>query len=130
MIALSETAINSTHAIYNIPNCNIEMNYRERKRGGGVSLYIHSTIQYKTRKDLQMDGDVNSVFIEIPKTSFNTKCNVICGCVYRPPFMSLKSFNVQLNGMLGKLQHENKHVYITGDFNVNMLPNIQTRRWG
>ena len=73
-----------------------------------------------------MDGDVNSVFIEIPKTSFNTKCNVICGCVYRPPFMSVKSFNVQLNGMLGKLQHENKHVYITGDFNVNILPHIKS----
>ena len=40
--------------------------------------------------------------------------------------MSLKSFNVQLNGMLGKLQHENKHVYITGDFNVNILPNIKS----
>ena len=35
--------------------------------------------------------------------------------------MSLKSFNVQLNGMLGKLQHENKHVYITGDFNVKYV---------
>ena len=30
MIALSETAINSTHAIYNIPNYNVEMNYREK----------------------------------------------------------------------------------------------------
>ena len=62
-----------------------------------------------------MDGYVYSVFIEIPKTSCNTKCTVICGCVYRPTFMSLKSFNVQLNSMLGKLQHENKHVYVTGD---------------
>ena len=43
-----------------------------------------------------------------------------------PPFMSLKSFNVQLNSMLGKLQHENKHVYITGDFNVNMLTHIKS----
>ena len=73
-----------------------------------------------------MDGNVNSVFIEIPKTSFNTKCNIICGCVYRPPFMSLKLCNVQLNNMLGKLQHENKHVYITGDFNVNLLPHIKS----
>ena len=73
-----------------------------------------------------MDGDGNSVFIEIPKTSFNTKWNDICGCVYRPPFMYLKSFNVQLNGMLRKLQHKNKHVYITGDFNVNMLPHIKS----
>ena len=94
MISSSETAINSTHAIYNITNYNVEMNYREKKRGGGVSLYIHSTVQYKTRKDLQMDGDVNSVFIEIPKTSFNTKCNVICECVYRSPFHVFKLFNV------------------------------------
>ena len=28
--------------------------------------------------------------------------------------------------MLGKLQHENKHVYITSDFNVNMLPYIKS----
>ena len=27
--------------------------------------------------------------------------------------------------MLGKLQHENKYVYITGDFNVNVLPHIK-----
>ena len=40
--------------------------------------------------------------------------------------MSLKSFNAQLNGMLGKLQPKNKHVYITGDFNVNMLPHIKS----
>ena len=39
--------------------------------------------------------------------------------------MSLKSFNVQLDSMLGKLQHENNHVYITGDLNVNMLPHIK-----
>ena len=85
MITLSETA-RSTHAIYNIPEYNVEMNYRDKKRGGGgVSLYIHSTVQYETRKDIQMDRDVNSVFREIPKTLFHTKCNVICGCVYRSP---------------------------------------------
>ena len=126
MIDLSETAINSTHATYNIPNYNAEMNYRERKRGGRVNLYIHSTVQYKTRKDIQMDGDGKSVYMYIPKTSYNTKCNVICRCVYRPPFMFLKSFNVQLNSMLGKLQHENKYIYIIGDFNVNMLTHIKS----
>ena len=125
IIALSETAINSTHALYNIPNYNVEMNYREKKRGGGVSMYINNILQYKLRNDLQLGGDVNSVFIEILKTSIMTKHNVICGCVYRPPFMSLKTFNVQLSTMLGKLQHENKYVYITGDFNVNVLPHIK-----
>ena len=28
--------------------------------------------------------------------------------------------------MLGKLHHGNKHVYITGDFNVNMSPRIKS----
>ena len=68
---------------------------------------------------------MNSVFIEIFKTSVKTKRNSICGCVYRPAFMSLKSFNELLGNMLGKLQHENKYVYITGDFNVNVLPHIK-----
>ena len=125
IIALSETAINSTHVSYDIPNYNVEMNYREKKRGGGVSMYIHSILQYKTRNDLQLGGDVNSVFIEIFKVSVKTKHNVICGCVYRPPSMSLKTFNELLNSMLGKLQHEHKYVYITGDFNVNVLQDVE-----
>ena len=101
------------------------MNYREKKRGDGDSLYINNMLKYKTKQDLQMNGDVNSVFIEFPKTSINTKRNVVCGCVYRPPFMSLQIFNVQLNNLLGKLQHEKKYVYITGDFNVNLLSHIK-----
>ena len=57
----------------------------------GVSMYIHNILQYKLRKDLQLGCDVNSVFIEILKSSIMTKHNIICGCVYRPPFMSLKT---------------------------------------
>ena len=35
------------------------MDYRPKRKGGGVSLYIHSLLQYKPRKDLQLGGDVN-----------------------------------------------------------------------
>ena len=122
IIALSETAINSHHAIYRMPNYSIEMNHREKKKGGGTSIYIHNSLQYTVRRELQLGGDCNSVFIEILKTSINTKCNLICGCVYRPPFMSLKLFNEHLACVLGVLQGERQYVYITGDFNVNTLP--------
>ena len=70
---------------------------------------------------LKLGGDCNSVFVEILKTSINAKCNIICGCVYRPSFMSLKLFNEHLSCILGALQRERKCVYITGDFNVNTL---------
>ena len=38
--------------------------------------------------------------------------------------MSLVDFNKLLIAMFGKIQQENKHVYIVGDFNVNTMPNI------
>ena len=39
--------------------------------------------------------------------------------------MSLAAFNELLSDMFDKIQHENKYVYIFGDFNVNTLPNIK-----
>ena len=121
IIALSETGINNHYAVYNITPYNLEMDHRHTRRGGGVSLYIHNILQYKIRKDLVIGDVVNSVFIEIIRSSTNTKNNVICGCVYRPPFMSVKIFNELLELFFSKLQSENKYVYITGDFNVNTL---------
>ena len=53
---------------YNIPNYNIEQDFRPQKRGGGVCLYLHSVIQYKLRNDLKLGNNpelINSVFIEI-----------------------------------------------------------------
>ena len=44
IIAFSETAINSSHINYNIPNYNVEINFRKKKKGGGVSLYIQNQL--------------------------------------------------------------------------------------
>ena len=68
---------------------------------------------------------MNSVFVEILKSSTNTKFNVICGCIYRPPFMSLKTFNELLSRTLNKLKNQNNNIYITGDFNVNTVSNAK-----
>ena len=123
VIALSETAMNATSINCLIPNYNCEMNIRENRKGGGVSLYVHNTFQYKIRNDLQLGGVVNSVFVELLKTTTNSRHNIICGCVYRPPSMSLSVFNKLLSDMFGKIQSENKFVYIFGDFNVNTMSN-------
>ena len=114
----------SSFPSYNIPKYNYELNCRQRRRGGGVSLYIHSLLQYKTRPELQLGGEVNSVFVEILKNSLNAKKNVICGCIYRPPSMSLVTFNKLLCDMFGKILRENKYIYLIGDFNVNILHDV------
>ena len=63
----------------------LELDYRSHKRGGGVSLYLHESLQYKSRKDLIIGGEINSVFVEVDKSSLNVDRNIIIGLVYRPP---------------------------------------------
>ena len=126
IIGLSETAINNTHTNYIIPNYNCQMDYRAKKKGGVVSLYIHNALQYKVRNDLQLGGKVNSVFVELFKHTTNTNHNVICGCAYRPPNMSLKEFNRLLSSTFDKIQREKKKiVYVCGDFNVNIMSHLK-----
>ena len=135
VLALTETWLKSHHTNYTIPNYNIELDNRENNRGGGVCLYIHTSAQYKLRNDLKLTQkfnskhskdkksshkEVNSIFVEIQKGSSMTKHNII-GCIYRPPCYPLAEFNELLSDMLNNVQRENKHIYITGDFNCNIL---------
>ena len=91
-----------------------------------MSVYIfriNFNINYEMTYTLV--GDVNSVFAEILKSSTNAKFNVICGCVYIPPFMSLKTFNELLNRTLNKLTNQYNNIYITGDSNVNTISSVK-----
>ena len=48
------------------------MNHRQRKFGGGPSVYIiHNSLHYKVQKELQLGGDCDSLFIEIVGNSIN-----------------------------------------------------------
>ena len=72
VIALSETWIKPHHINYNLSNYNMEQNYRIKRRGGGVCLYLHDRLQYKVRDGLQLGNDpetINSVFVEVDKSS-------------------------------------------------------------
>ena len=50
---------------------------------------------------------------------------MIVGCIYRPPWVDVCTFNVLLNNMLGSL-HKNHYVFLLGDFNVDLSPAIET----
>ena len=128
IIAISETWIKPYHINYTIPNYNLEQDFRLHKRGGGVCLYIHNVLQYKLRNDLKLGNDpefVISVFVEIDKSTIHTKKNVIVGCIYRPPWVDVCSFNVLLNNMLESL-HKNNYVFLLGDFNVDISHDVET----
>ena len=123
IVAFSETWLNeTTFALYNIPEYNMEHNFRSERRGGGVGLYIHNSIEYSLRTDLDIFNDIiESKFIQIRKESFGTDQDIVVGVIYRPPNTDLKTFNEICSTLVSKLQSESKLVYLAGDYNINLL---------
>ena len=89
---------------------------------GGTMIYVADRINFKPRKDLEIyqSKDLESSFIEIinPKES-----NDIIGVIYRHPNMNTTHFiDNKFNELMLKLSLERKkRVYLTGDFNFDLL---------
>ena len=125
IIGISETWLKPFHTNYIIPNYNIEKDISVNKRGCGVSLYIHGSVQYKLRNDLKIGNDpetINYVFVEVDKDTTGTKRNLIICCIYRPPWADLSEYNSCMTNTLALLQSENKYIFLLGDYNVDIAP--------
>ena len=90
----------------------------------GTSIFIiKDSVQYEERKDLQLDlhSDLtNSCFIELDKHTINNRRNIVLGCIYKPPHVSIAKFNEKCNDICFSLSNTNKDVYVLGDFNINL----------
>ena len=102
-IGLSETwATKANQDLLDITGYSHEQCIRSNnKKGGGVSLYIHNSIQYKKRDDLAFPTKLyETIFVEVDKTIFHTHRNVVIGEIYNPPSSKLKCFNTNLEKFL------------------------------
>ena len=122
-IVLSETWGTHDKAKLNITQgYNHLYDTREQRNGGGISIYVNANIAYKKRTDLKLDKTYfESYFIEVDKTVFQSKHNVIIGGLYKPPNVSIDIFNEKLEILLNKIGKEKKYAYIIGDYNINTL---------
>jgi hypothetical protein len=121
-IGISETWFNeSTRALYDLDKYNQLAVYRTDKRGGGVSLFIKTSIKYTVRDDLNIfEDDAESIFIEVDKSIFDTDRNIVVGLIYRIPNKDAKSFNKNFGKVLNSIKTENKLSYLLGDYNINL----------
>ena len=97
--------------------------FRPKKRGGGTSMFIKDSIQYESRDDLKIDINTNmanSCFIEINKQCIKSARNVVVGCIYKTPHLSITEFNDKFNDLLNIVSNENKDIYLLGDYNINI----------
>ena len=88
---------------------------------GGVLIYVKNGISFVPRNDLdiQKDKKLESCFIEIQNPNHH---NSIVGVVYRHPTMDECEFiNDHLSELTHRLSKENKPLFITGDWNFNLL---------
>ena len=88
---------------------------------GGVLIYVKNGINYKPRKDLIIykSKELESFFIEI----INQKeTNSVVGVIYRHPCMDENIFiDDYLKKITDILSSENKKIFISGDFNFDLL---------
>ena len=65
-------------------------NYRLHISGGGVSLFIKKNLQYTKLHNLCLMNDcIETVFIEIAKSSTKSAKNIIVGNIYKPPNVNI-----------------------------------------
>ena len=123
IIALSETWFKDN--IIDISNYNPISVPRQNRRSGGTALYVHNSLSFKVRPDLNLiqtdRNDIDhseSVFVEI---ICRQSKNIIVGNVYRAHRTDIDSFNSDLSNCLDRISLENKLCYISGDFNFDIL---------
>ena len=88
-------------------------------KGGGVSICIHKTLNYKLRCDKSIcNPDIEALTIEIIKEN---KKNLIITGIYRPPRGDEKNFRKEYKKLIENKNESNKQIFLIGDINLNSL---------
>lgn len=127
ILCLNETRLDNTinYSIINIPGYDIVRRDRDRN-GGGVAIYIRTTINYKNLIEL-IPENLEAICIKIHKPKSKP---IIIVTWYRPPNSNITILN-NFEMLLQKLDDINIDFIITGDLNCDMItknPTNHTKR--
>jgi exonuclease III len=129
LIAFNETRLDLhiSDGLIHIDGYEVVRKDRSRN-GGGVCIYLRSSINYKIRSDL-IPPELEAVCLEITKPQSRP---FIVTTIYRPPNATAEFFD-HLVKLIKQTDDENKEMYILGDLNCNLLQekpllNIPTKK--
>jgi exonuclease III len=88
--------------------------------GGGVAIFVNESLSTNPCCDLNLFNLPHSetLFIDIVNPAGKSS---IIGAIYRSPNSNINSFNTSFSFLLNALPHATKNIYLTGDFNINLL---------
>ena len=100
---------------------NFVSNHRANRIGGGVGLFIDKNFSYKILPELNA-SDAN-IIESLPIEIFIPRHkNMVIGSSYlSPPSENTLEFTEKINEIILGVTKANKHCYITGDFNLDLL---------
>ena len=119
ILAINETRLDKTvpDSVVNLVGYNIVRQDRNRN-GGGVCVYIRTSIEFRRRLDLENDS-LEMIALDIKKPNSRS---FLVSCWYRPPHSPVECFDI-FEECLNKAEDEYKDIYITGDINCNVMSN-------
>ena len=102
IIGLTETwGKSNTIDLFNIMHYNHEFAIRNNQKGGGASIYVHNSMSYKIRSDINANiTSFESIFLEFNKTIFGYNEHEIIGIIYKPPKSNINEFNSDIEKVL------------------------------
>ena len=102
-----------------LPNYTINHQKRSDPKCGGVSVYIHNSLNVKTRPDVSTNsGNIESLTLVI--ISDKTRKTTV-SVLYRPPNGHIEHFENFVTNSFLNTKNSNENVYIGRDFNLNFL---------
>ena len=124
IIGITESKIKEGTPTFNhtLPHYAFEHTISSAEKGG-AALYIFNRVKYTRRSDIEklcyLSKKLESTFIELHRKN---KKNIIVGCIYRHPCMTVDAFNNDfLTPTLQKCISEKKSIVLLGDFNIDLL---------
>ena len=125
VLAINETKLDSTidNQEVNLPGYEIIRNDRKLngRKGGGVCIYIRCSLNYILRDDLQAENLENLV-IQVNKLRSKP---ILISTWYRPPDTPTAIFD-NFKEFIGKMDSTGYEIFLLGDFNTDVTPNVNT----
>ena len=114
VICFSETWFDDLdNSAYDLLNYISKHQVRSDRRGGGVSVYIHSSLKFKEKLDLSIiSKDIETLTLEI---LFDKTHNILVNVLYRPPVGQYEQFENFLTTFFSRTKNCNEDIHIAGD---------------
>ena len=106
----------SNKSLYELPNYTSIHQVRKQNRGGGVSMYIHQSTEFKIRNDLSINFDnVGSISAEL---LFENRKNTTFNVLSRQPKGQIEPFEKFSKETFSRIKSSKNQFHVAGYLNV------------